>query len=278
VWDCDGRDCVSIDCAAVASESGLWMDGEDNGVFDASHHVLSSCVLPHEASTTPDGAIGRMERIQRVAVFIVCDWHHAVFLGPVFRVLLCEFSGCTVVTSLALFSDRLQIGAYGVAVLGTSEQESITLLLILNASGVPGRLLPNFVADLWLGPLNTMIPFAAMSAVLLYCWIAVNSVPNLIIFAVFYGTFSSGLLSLFPAALSSLGKDPTKAGVRMGMVMTCISFACLTGPPIGGALIVANKGGYVPAQIFFGSVVVAGVGFLTAVRIAVAGWKLKIKA
>ncbi|KAK4989963.1 hypothetical protein LTR50_002874 [Elasticomyces elasticus] len=169
------------------------------------------------------------------------------------------------------------IGAYGESRLGSNQKESITLLLVLNAAGVPGRLLPNWISDRFLGPLNTMIPFTLISALLLYCWISIASVPKLLVFAIFYGFFSSGMLSLFPAALTSLNKDPGKIGVRLGMVMSCLSFATLTGPPIGGAIIQAQQGGYVGAQVFFGSIVVGGAAFLAAVRISVSGWGLRHK-
>lgn len=162
--------------------------------------------------------------------------------------------------------------------LGISPKDSVTLLIILNALGIPGRLLPNFVSDRWLGPINTMVPFAVMSSLLIYCWMSIGSTASLIAFAVFYGFFSSGMLSLFPAALGSLSKDTSKAGVRLGMTMSCVSFTCLTGPPIGGWLIQADGGSYVAAQIFFGSVVVGGVGFLVAARIAVCGWRIALKA
>lgn len=55
-------------------------------------------------------------------------------------------------------------------------------------------------------------------------------------------------------------------GVRIGMVFTIISFACLTGPPIAGALIDARNGDFLYAQIFGGTVMVSGaVGLIGAV-------------
>jgi MFS family permease len=173
-------------------------------------------------------------------------------------------------------TNNSQIGTYGVSRLDITESDSITLLLILNACGVPG-LLPNLIADRWLGPVNTMIPFALISASLLYVWIRISTPSGLTVFASFYGVFAAGMLSLFPAALASLSDDPSKIGVRLGMVMSCLSFACLTGPPIGGALITAADGGFVPAQVFFGTVVALGVIFLVAVRFMLAGWRIRAK-
>jgi len=184
---------------------------------------------------------------------------------------------CARIACLGWWLTGEQIGNYGVSKLGMSENQSISLLLILNGCGIPGRVFPNYISDKWLGPLNSMIPFALLSALLLYTWIAVSSIPGIIAFAVFYGMFSSGLLSLFPAVLASLTPDLSRTGVRLGMIMSCISFACLTGPPIGGALIQRQNGSYVAAQAFFGSLIAVGFCFLIAVRYARTGIKIAVR-
>lgn len=130
----------------------------------------------------------------------------------------------------------------------------------------------------WLGPINTMIPFAAISALLLYVWISINTTAGIFIFAVLYGCVAAGMLSLWPAALASLSVDQSKIGVRLGMVMTCLGFACLTGPPIGGALIAASHGGYVSSQAFFGSIVALGAIFLLFARVSRVGWVFPARA
>lgn len=117
------------------------------------------------------------------------------------------------------------IGSFGRNILGISESASINDLLILNGVGLFGRLIPNHLADRFFGPLNTLIPFAFISGLLIYCWAAVHSSGGLIGFAVIYGLFAAGIQSLFPATLSSLTTDLKKAGVRMGMVFSLVSFA-----------------------------------------------------
>lgn len=169
------------------------------------------------------------------------------------------------------------VGSYGKDELGVSQSTAINLLLVMNGVGLPGRLIPNYYADKTVGPLNAIIPFAALSCLLLYCWIAVDSVAGLWAFAVVYGLFAAGIQSLFPATLTSLTTDPKRAGVRMGMVFSVVSFAVLTGPPIAGALISQGQGRYVYAQVFAGSSMVAGFGTLVAARVARAGTKWKIK-
>lgn len=56
-------------------------------------------------------------------------------------------------------------------------------------------------------------------------------------------------------------------GVRVGMVFTIVSVACLTGPPIAGALIDLRGGDFLYAQIFGGTTVLLGGAVLVAARI-----------
>lgn len=120
-----------------------------------------------------------------------------------------------------------------------------------------------------------MIPLAASSALLIYTWISVGSQGGLITFAAIYGVVAAGMLSLFPAALASLNSDPRNIGARLGMVMSCLSIACLIGPPIGGALISAGNGDYIYSQCFFGTIVALGSMFLVCTRVYLTGWTFK---
>ena len=165
------------------------------------------------------------------------------------------------------------IGSFGRDILGVSQAEAINDLLILNGVGLFGRLIPARLADLYFGPLNTIIPLAFVSGLLLYCWAAVTSKGGLVGFAVIYGLFASGIQSLFPATLASLTSDLKKAGVRMGMVFSVVGFAGLTGPPLAGALIQRRNGSYLYAQIFAGSVMMGGCITLVACRVVKNGWK-----
>lgn len=165
------------------------------------------------------------------------------------------------------------IGSYGRDILGISQAEAITNLLILNGVGIFGRLIPAYLADRYFGPLNTLVPCVFISGLLLYCWTAVTSKSGLVGFAVIYGLFASGIQALFPATLASLTTDLKKAGVLMGMIFSVVSFACLTGPPLAGALIQRRNGSYLYAQMFAGSVMMGGCITLVASRVFKKGWK-----
>lgn len=166
-----------------------------------------------------------------------------------------------------------KVGSFARNILGLSQTESVNDLLIINGVGVAGRLIPAYLADKYFGPLNTLIPFACSSGVMLYCWAAVSSSPGLLAFDVFYGLFAAGIQSLFPATLSSLTSDLKKAGTRMGMVFSVVSFACLTGPPLGGALLQKDNGRYLYAQMFAASALTCGCLTLMAARV----WKTGVR-
>lgn len=114
------------------------------------------------------------------------------------------------------------IGSFGRSVLGTSQSTSISLLLVLNGVGIPARIIPAYIAQRWTGPLNLMIPTVASAGIILYCWTAVDSVTGLWIFTVAYGIAAAAIQALFPVVMTSLTKDPKKAGVRAGMAFSIV--------------------------------------------------------
>lgn len=170
-----------------------------------------------------------------------------------------------------------QVSSFGTEVIGVSYQTSVNLLLIMNGLGLPGRIIPNFFSDWKFGPLNTIIPFTFISALIIYCWAAVDSVGGVYAFAACYGFFTAGFQGLFPASLASMTTDLKKAGARMGMCLGCVGIAALTGPPLAGALIQTHGGNYLYAQVWGGSVMVAGGLFLIAARIAKTGRVLVVR-
>jgi len=147
----------------------------------------------------------------------------------------------------------------------------------MNGLGVPGRIIPNFLADRLLGPLNSICLVVLMASMLSFCWIAVSSRGGLYAWTVVYGFVGAAIQSLFPATLSSLTTDLRMAGTRMGMVFSIVSFAVLTGPPIAGQLIQRKGGEYRYAQIFAGVVMLVGCGFLVGARMAKSRGQLLMK-
>lgn len=167
---------------------------------------------------------------------------------------------------------------FGMQIVGLSREQATNLLMVLNGVGVFFRILPNYAADRWTGPLNLLIPSTLVSGVMLLVWIAVSDRVGLYIFAVLYGIFAASAQSLFPATLASISPDVKKLGTRLGMVLTIISFASLTGPPIAGALLARAGGSYLYVQLFAGLNMVVGTGTIIAARVARVGLALRAKA
>ncbi|KAE9379912.1 MFS monocarboxylate transporter-like protein [Stipitochalara longipes BDJ] len=155
---------------------------------------------------------------------------------------------------------------FGKTVIHLSQSSSLTLLIVLNAAGVPGRLVPAFFADAYFGAFNLLIPFAFGTSIMLFGWIGISSSGSFYVFVVLYGLCANAVQTLYPSALSQLTTDLSKMGSRTGMVLTIASFACLTGAPIAGTLIGKGNGSYLGAQLFAGTAVLLGTGFLAVAR------------
>ena len=158
----------------------------------------------------------------------------------------------------------------------TSENFAFYLLPILNAASVPGRIVPNFIAD-YTGPLNVLMPCSLITGILAVCWVGIKNLPGLIVFAILYGFFSGGFVSMPPVAITALTKDMRKLGTRMGQCFFFSAFGLLCGTPVSGAIL-QSRGGWVALQLFSGlTIFIAGL-LLVASRVANSGWQLRKKA
>ena len=178
--------------------------------------------------------------------------------------------------SWGAYIPQCYISSYFHHYLHSSQSNSINILMILNGVGIAGRVVASFVANKFTGPLNLLLVLNLVSCVLMYSWIDIQTEQALYAFSVIYGFFIAPTLILFPAALPALTLDIQKMGVRTGMVFTFISFACLTGPPIAGALIEKADGGYLYLQVFGGCSLMAGLLVLVGARVSRTGLKLKV--
>ncbi|VUC33742.1 unnamed protein product [Clonostachys rosea] len=161
-------------------------------------------------------------------------------------------------------------------VLGLSYSEASFLVMVINGAGLPARVLMPMLADR-IGALNVITMCTLSISVIVFCWFAVSSVPGLYVFTAFCGLVSGATQSLMPTTIASITKRLDMVGTRMGMCFSIISFASLTGPPIGGALQSAMKGSFTGAQVWAAlSTLCAGL-CLVGARFYLSGGKLKVK-
>ncbi|EPT04639.1 hypothetical protein FOMPIDRAFT_1021830 [Fomitopsis schrenkii] len=132
---------------------------------------------------------------------------------------------------------------------------------ILNAASIPGRVIPNMLADYY-GALNVVIPISLIMGALVFVMFGVTNTAAIIIFSILYGFFSGAYIALVPSVLAVLSNRTEELGICMGLGYCFIAFAMLTGTPIDGALLGHGSDLHWPSPIVFSAVVmIAGSGF-----------------
>ena len=139
---------------------------------------------------------------------------------------------------------------------GMSTQLSNYLIAILNASALPGRVIPGLLADRF-GRMNMFFAAGISSGILALCWQLCTTNATIIVFTALFGFFSGAIISGVSIGLASCPKDPKNIGTYMGMGMAFAALALLAGPPICGAL-VNHYHSYDQVAIFSGVVILAG--------------------
>ncbi|KAJ4123211.1 hypothetical protein NW768_009740 [Fusarium equiseti] len=155
---------------------------------------------------------------------------------------------------------------YATDKLNGSASSSFLILIAINAVGIPGRMITAFLADRFFGAINVFIPTIFSAALCLYMWSQVTTLTGEFIWVSIFGYFGAAIQSLFPSCCASLTSDLSKAGTRIGMIFSIISFAALTGSPLAGGLMQVMDGDYLGAQMWGGSSMILGMGFLYAAK------------
>jgi len=120
------------------------------------------------------------------------------------------------------------------------------------------------------GPLHVLIVCGFMSSLLGFLWMTVSSTAGVVLFSLFYGFFSGSFVSLPPAVVATMTRDPTKLGTRLGMIFLPIAAGLLVGNPVAGAVLAH---GWPGLMSFCGACVIVSVAFIVAARVAKEGWK-----
>jgi len=130
-------------------------------------------------------------------------------------------------------------------------------LVILNFSGIFGRLTPGFLAGR-LGVEYMVAISSGLCSVFIFAMIGVGNVASVVLIAVFYGFFAGAFVALVGPIMAVLSDDLSELGNRMGIAFALSAIGGLVGPPIQGALLTSDLIWWRPA-VFSG--VTALVGF-----------------
>ncbi|CAG9990986.1 unnamed protein product [Clonostachys byssicola] len=143
------------------------------------------------------------------------------------------------------------VGSFGIQVLHISYTEATYLIMIINGTGIPARIIVGLLADRF-GPFNTSIPTGLCLTAVAFSWLGISNRVGIFAWTAFYGLFSAGIQSLIPSGVASISERMDMIGARLGMCFTVMSFAALSGPPIGGAIQNTAGGSYGAAQVWAG--------------------------
>lgn len=188
------------------------------------------------------------------------------YLSLTLAILFCEFSLVLATTYMSSFT------MYN----GHTESEAFMVAIVCNAVGIPGRYLPNWLADRY-GSLNVMVVCVTIcSMLILVIWLPFGgSLQSMYAFAALYGFFSSSTLALTPVCCGLIGKTED-FGKKYGTVYCLVAFGNLVSLPIAGAII-GTGAGYTNMIILCGVLDVVGAGFWILTRACIVGWKWKAK-
>lgn len=123
---------------------------------------------------------------------------------------------------------------------------------ILNAASIPGRIVPNLLADR-IGTFNIFVPVVIVTGGLVFAMFGAVNTGTVIVFSILYGFFSGAVMALILPTAASVANNVQEIGIRLGLTYFVNSFAILTGTPIDGALYDTHHQWFRP--IVFSSVV-----------------------
>ncbi|RGP70087.1 riboflavin transporter mch5 [Fusarium sporotrichioides] len=140
---------------------------------------------------------------------------------------------------------------------GASSNLSFYVLVICNASTIPGRYLAVPMSNRF-GPSITMAGFAFVSSILFFGWIGVDTVPSTIAWAVLIALFMGPLSVIYPILVPRLSPNPELVGTRMGISSAAAALGTLIGFPVTSALNDIEAGSFWKSQVFNGCCMLAG--------------------
>ncbi|RDW61819.1 MCT family MFS transporter [Aspergillus mulundensis] len=161
---------------------------------------------------------------------------------------------------------------------GMSVDQSYTLMSILNATSIVGRLMPGYAADRW-GRFNTMIITTGISTILTFAlWLSSGTNHAAIIaYAALFGFWSGSAISLSPVCVAQISRTED-FGKRYGTAYTLVALGVLVALPVAGQILEGQGG-----DTYWGLIVFTGVAYaLSALfwglaRGVCAGWRVWMK-
>jgi MFS family permease len=113
------------------------------------------------------------------------------------------------------------------------------------------------------------------SIIVLALWLPSAANAPILVFCVLYGFSSGAFVSLGPSLIAQISPI-REIGTRTGTFFLFVAIGGLTGNPIGGALVAADKGNFLYLQLFCGLAMSVGTLIYVASRWVQCGFKMKV--
>ncbi|KFA62921.1 hypothetical protein S40285_09074 [Stachybotrys chlorohalonatus IBT 40285] len=165
------------------------------------------------------------------------------------------------------------LASFGREALGMAYPEAALLITLVNGCGLPARIIIPLITDR-AGPLNMLAVSAGCLVVVAFTWLAVHNAMGVYVFTTFYGISNGAYQSIMPTGVASITERMDMVGTRLGMCFTFVSFAGLTGPPVGGWILDAAGDDYTWPIVWAALSTLAGFCLLLTSRVLRGGWKL----
>ncbi|KAF9012418.1 putative monocarboxylate permease [Cyathus striatus] len=173
-----------------------------------------------------------------------------------------------------LWTPFIYIGDFSVY-RGFNSRDAFYVLPIANAASVVGRL-AGFIGDK-IGRFNMYFLVTFLAGIInLTMWTTVSGPAAIYVYAILFGLFSGGVIAIFPACTAQVS-PPELIGSRLGFLLFVMSFATLTGAPIGGALLKYGiaKNAYIANAAFSGATMIVGAFFALLAKFSIHGSVMK---
>ncbi|GAA5887414.1 hypothetical protein JCM5296_007132 [Sporobolomyces johnsonii] len=177
-------------------------------------------------------------------------------LKQIFTPTYCCMAAGAFLLNFGLFFPNFYVQVYAEAQ-GMETNLAFYTISIFNAASVFGRTVPNIMAD-HLGPFNLQATCCACAGIVLFCMYAMTSSGAIIVFAILYGFFSGGFISLVSPVIVSISNDLSEIGLRQGIAFLIVAGAAVGGNPICGRLLSEHSSDFKAPIMFAASMVCAG--------------------
>lgn len=148
------------------------------------------------------------------------------------------------------------LSLYAHLVVGLTPQEGAVLIAIMNACSGVGRVSLGFVAD-YAGRMNLLFLTMFAGSISAFLWPLSTSFPALVAFAISFGFFGGGFVSLVPVVLADFWGTEKLGGI-IGLFQTSNVPGNFFGVSLGGKIYELAGPSFVPATCYSGGMMMIG--------------------